>query len=75
MRSTVSFQFPLQASAPNQTRPCSSSARPSSSIAKKGLAWWLVVPRRLSRTFLPGWIVSRTTCVSLAQRPARWVRR
>jgi hypothetical protein len=24
---------------------------------------------------LPGWIVSRTICVSLAQRPARWVRR
>jgi hypothetical protein len=45
--SAASFQLPLHASTPNQTSPCTSSAPPRST-ANQGLAWWLVVMRRLS---------------------------
>src|SRR5207237_9184473 len=67
-RSTVIRQLPLQPSAPNHTRPCSSSVS-LPLTANHGFTSLLVLPRRLSNTRIPTRNSPLSSCHSPAHRP------
>ncbi len=74
VRCTVIRQLPLHARAVLHTRPRFSSAVPSSSMVQ-GLAWWLVMPRRLVSTVSPWGSRSRRSRVSADHWPVTWLSR